>query len=162
MVFRGLPDRKSDKRWYEYKTHMIRNFQQPDIDQVISIWLEASIKAHDFVDSEFWNSKVKDMREIYIPSGETYVCEEEGIIKGFVSLYNDTIAAIFVSPDSQGTGIGMQLMRKAKDVRDNLNLTVYKENTKSIEFYRKCGFKIEQEQIDKHTGHPELVMKFNS
>jgi len=29
---------------------MIRKFQQSDIDQVISIWLEASIKAHDFVD----------------------------------------------------------------------------------------------------------------
>ncbi len=60
---------------------MIRKFQQSDIDQVISIWLEASIKAHDFVNSEFWKSKVKDMREIYIPSGETYVYEKEGIIK---------------------------------------------------------------------------------
>jgi len=141
---------------------MIRKFQQSYIDQVISIWLEASIKAHDFVDNEFWKSKVKDMREIYIPSGETYVYEEGDIIKGFVSLYNDTLAALFVSPDSQGTGIGMQLMRKAKDVRNNLSLTVYKENIKSIEFYQKCGFKIEQEQIDKHTGHPELVMKLRS
>lgn len=141
---------------------MIRNFQQSDIDQVISIWLEASIKAHDFVDSEFWKSKVEDMRDIYIPSGETYVYEEGGLIRGFISLYNDTVAAIFVSPDSQGTGIGMQLMRKAKDVRNSLNLTVYKENTKSIEFYKKCGFRIEKEHIDTHTGHPELLMKFNS
>jgi putative acetyltransferase len=141
---------------------MIREFQQSDIDQVISIWLEASIKAHDFVNSDFWKSKVKEMRELYIPSGETYVYEEERIIKGFISLYKDTLAAIFVSPDSQGTGIGRQLMKKAKDVRDSLNLTVYKENPKSIEFYKKCGFKIEQEQIDKHTGHPELVMKFTS
>ena len=141
---------------------MIRKFQQSDIDQVISIWLEASIKAHDFVNSEFWKSKVKDMMEIYIPSGETYVYEKEGIIKGFISLYKDTLAAIFVSPDCQGTGIGKQLMRKAKEVRDNVNLTVYKENQKSIEFYKKCGFKIELEQIDKHTGHPELLMKFDS
>ncbi len=141
---------------------MIRKFQQSDIEQVISIWLEASIKAHDFVDSEFWKSKVKDMRGIHIPSGETYVYEERDIIKGFVSLYNDTLAALFVSPDFQGAGIGMQLMGKAKDVRDNLSLTVYKENIKSIEFYQKCGFKIEREQIDKHTGHPELVMTLQS
>ncbi len=141
---------------------MIREFQQVDIDQVITIWLEASIKAHDFVDSKFWESKVNDMRDIYIPSGETYVYEEERIIKGFVSLYNDSIAAIFVSPNFQGAGIGKQLIRKAKDVREELNLTVYKENYSSVEFYKKCGFKIEQEQIDKHTGHPEVVMKFNS
>ncbi len=46
---------------------MIRKFIESDMNQVINIWLEASIKAHDFVDGEFWESKVKDMREIYIP-----------------------------------------------------------------------------------------------
>ncbi len=139
---------------------MIRKFQQSDIDQVINIWLDASVKAHDFVEKEFWESRVKDMREIYIPSAETYIYEEEYIIKGFVSLYNDTIAAIFVSPAFQGEGIGGKLMKKVKDIRDNLSLTVYKKNIKSIEFYHKCGFKIAREQIDEHTGHPELVMKF--
>ena len=147
---------------YEHRPNMIRKFQQSDLDQVIKIWLEASIIAHDFVDSEFWESKVKDMREIYIPSAENYVYEKEGVIKGFISLYNDILAAIFVSLSSQGTGIGKQLMDKAKDVRVHLNLTVYKENKRSIEFYKKCGFKIEREQIDQHTGHPELVMTFSS
>ena len=141
---------------------MIRRLQQSDIDTIISIWLEASIQAHDFINSEFWKSKVKDMREIYLPAGETYIYEQEGLIKGFISLSNDTVAAIFVSPDSQGEGIGTQLMRKAKDIRDNLNLTVYKDNLKSIEFYKKSGFKIQQEQIDRHTGHPELVMEYTS
>ena len=141
---------------------MIRNFQESDIDQVVNIWLEASIKAHDFVKSEFWKSKVKDMREIYIPSGETYVYDEEGMIKGFVSLFEDTLAAIFVSPNYQGTGIGKRLMTKSKEVRESLSLTVYKENRKSVEFYKKCGFKIKREQIDAHTGHPELLMVFPS
>ncbi|MGD9157736.1 MAG: N-acetyltransferase [Desulfobacteraceae bacterium] len=141
---------------------MIRKFKLSDMDRVISIWLEASIKAHDFVDSEFWKSKVKDMREIYIPSAETYVYENEEAIMGFVSLYNDTLAAIFVSPISQRTGIGKQLMAKAKNVRNHLNLTVYKENHGSIEFYKSSGFKIEKEQIDVHTGNPELVMTFSS
>ena len=31
-----------------------------------------------------------------------------------------------------------------------------------IEFYLKRGFVIEKEQIDEHTGHPELVMTFNA
>ncbi len=146
----------------EQKKHMIRNYQHPDIDQVIKIWLEASIKAHDFVKSGFWESKVKDMREIYIPSGETYVYEEEGIIKGFVSLYKDTLAAIFVFPTYQGTGIGKKLIKKAKEVRDKLNLSVYKQNHRSIEFYKRYGFIVEKEQIDEHTGHPEVVMTFNS
>ncbi len=45
---------------------MIRNFEQSDLNQVINIWLEASMKAHDFISSDFWKSKVKDMRNIYV------------------------------------------------------------------------------------------------
>lgn len=142
--------------------HMIRKFKLSDMDQVISIWLEASIEAHDFVGSDFWESRVKDMKEIYLPAAENYVYENEKTIMGFISLFNDTLSAIFVSPGFQGIGIGQQLMAKAKSVRKHLNLTVYKENQRGIKFYNQCGFKAEQEQIDEHTGHPEIVMAFSS
>ncbi|WP_430734852.1 GNAT family N-acetyltransferase [Halodesulfovibrio aestuarii] len=142
------------------ETKMIRNFQQSDMEQVITIWLEASIQAHDFVAREFWESKSIDMRETYIPSSETYVYEEDGIIKGFIALYNNTVAALFISPSHQRHGIGSQLIAKSKEIRSKLELTVYKENHNSTTFYKKCGFKIMHEQIDTHTGYPELFMVF--
>ncbi len=141
---------------------MIRAYQKPDIDQILSIWLEASIKAHNFIEKGFWESKVIDMREIYLPGSEIFVFEEDGMIKGFVALCGETLAAIFVSPKEQGKGIGKQLVDKSKEVSKNLNLTVYKENRDSIEFYKKCGFKMIKEQIDIHTGHVEILMAFNS
>ena len=141
---------------------MIRACQQTDIDQVVSIWLDASIKAHNFIEKEFWESKVIDMREIYLPGSEIFVFEEDGMIKGFVALCGETLAAIFVSPNEQGKGIGKQLVDKSKEVSKNLNLTVYKENRDSIEFYKKCGFKVIKEQTDVHTGHVEILMAFNS
>ena len=110
---------------------MIREFNQSDIDQIISIWLEASIKAHNFIDSEFWKSKINDMKEIYLPYAETYVFEEGNELKGFVSLLDDTLAALFVSPQYQGEGIGSQLISKSKSIRQKLTLTVYKENKRS-------------------------------
>ena len=141
---------------------MIRAYKSSDITKILEIWLEASIEAHDFIDSKFWKSKVDEMRDVYIPSAETYVYEEKGIVKGFVSLSNNILAAIFVSPKDQGKGIGMQLMQKVKDIRNNLSLTVYKENKRSINFYIKCGFSVVQEQTDSNTGHQEFVMTFNS
>ena len=141
---------------------MIRAYRQADIDQVLGIWLDASIKAHHFIEKEFWESKVIDMGEIYLPASEIFVFEEDEIIKGFVALCGDTLAAIFVSPDEQGKGIGKQLIDKSKEVRRNLELTVYKENRDSIKFYEKCGFKMITEQIDAHTGHVEILMVFNS
>ncbi|BCS97561.1 acetyltransferase [Desulfoluna limicola] len=140
---------------------MIRSFDPADMDRVLEIWLEASIKAHDFVAGEFWESKVPEMQEVYLPASETYVVEDEGAIKGFVSLYEDSLAAIFVSPGAQGEGLGRQLMAKAKEVRQSLTLTVYKENKNSTGFYERCGFKIVEEKTDDHTGHAELVMTFN-
>lgn len=140
---------------------MIRKLQQSDIDPVVRIWLEASTQAHDFVGSEFWKSKVNDMRQRYLPSAETYVYEEEQI-KGFVCLCGETLAALFVLPKFQGMGIGRRLMEKAKECRKNLSLTVYTENTKGVAFYQKCGFEIEREQVDPQTGHPEWVMKYTT
>ncbi|MCH8533406.1 MAG: GNAT family N-acetyltransferase, partial [Saccharospirillum sp.] len=33
---------------------MIRYYRADDIDQILEIWLSASIKAHDFIESSFW------------------------------------------------------------------------------------------------------------
>ena len=139
---------------------MIRKFQQTDMDHILAIWLEASIQAHSFVAREFWESKIDDMREIYLPTSETYVYEDAGIIKGFIALYKNTIAALFVSPSHQSLGIGKQLIAKSKEIRSELTLTVYKANHNSTNFYKQRGFKIMHEQIDTHTDCPELFMIF--
>ena len=34
---------------------MIRIFQAGDLDAVMSIWLNANIEAHHFVDPEYWS-----------------------------------------------------------------------------------------------------------
>ena len=139
---------------------MIRAFKPSDMEPVLQIWLDASIQAHHFIPKQFWESRMNDMRNIYVPSGETYVYLEENNILGFMSLMENTLAALFVVPEQQGKGIGKQLMAKAKLLRQDLVLTVYKENQNSIEFYKKCGFVIVKEQIDVHTAHPELVMRY--
>lgn len=142
------------------ETLMIRRFQQSDMDRVLQIRLAASIQSHNFVPQALWESKVCDMRDIYLPASETYVYDAGGVVQGFVSLCGDTLAAIFVSFDAQGSGIFKQLMAYAKTIRTRLNLTVYKQNRKSVTFYAKCGFHIEK-QLDGQTGHSELVMTFN-
>lgn len=141
---------------------MIREFKEADMEQVLKIWLEASIKAHDFVKREFWESKLGDMRELYLPAAETYVYDENGEIKGFFSLVDETLAAIFVAPASQGCGIGKKLIAKAKELRSSLNLKVYCRNTRSINFYKNCGFEIVEEQTDGHTGKSEFLMTFKA
>lgn len=140
---------------------MIRDYRAADIDQVLAIWLSASVKAHDFIESAFWKSKIGQMRDIYIPASETLVYEADGEVVGFYSLYGNNLAAFFVTPSSQGKRVGSVLLDDAKGRRQSLRLTVYKENTPSIKFYEKHGFTLLSEQIDEHTGHAELVMEYH-
>ncbi|NNG01273.1 MAG: N-acetyltransferase [Desulfobacteraceae bacterium] len=141
---------------------MIRSPKKTDIESIIKIWLEASIKAHDFMPSDYWESKVNDMRDVYLPSSANYVYENSGEIYGFLSIYKCTLAALFVSPSRQGEGIGSELIGFIKGKYRELTLSVYKNNTASISFYKKHGFVRYKEQIDEHTGHPEIIMKLKS
>ena len=146
----------------EYPGIMIRNFEQSDMNEVLDIWLKASIQAHSFIESGFWESRMDDMRKTYLPAADTYVFLDDNTINGFISLRGDIIAAMFVSPNVQGKGIGQQLMDKAKSLRNKLILTVYRENPESIQFYKKCGFTIIKDRIDQHTGHIEILMEYGS
>lgn len=141
---------------------MIRQFFEEDMDRVLSIWLEASAIAHDFVERAFWESRLSDMKEVYIPASDTYVYERNGEIEGFASLYEHVLAALFVAPHAQGTGIGRALMAHIKSLRSPIGVDVYKANERTISFYKASGFKVISERVDEHTGQPELVMVFCS
>ncbi|MDO6687255.1 MULTISPECIES: N-acetyltransferase [unclassified Agarivorans] len=137
---------------------MIRPFQHQDTQQVLDIWLDASIKAHDFVKASFWRDQLDNMRDLYLPNAETYVYEQAGKVVGFYALSEKHIAAIFVDPASQGQGIGKQLIAHAKQQRSILTLAVYKQNVASYQFYLSQGFSVVGEQIEQHTGLLEYTM----
>ncbi len=137
---------------------MIRSAQHTDIDAMLSIWLSASIRAHDFVPADFWESQLDDMRTMYLPASQSVILEQDTKVIGFCSLYNESLAALFVAPQHQGKGIGSKLINYAKSQHTQLSLTVYKKNQASTDFYLKHGFIISAEQVDPRTHHEEWMM----
>jgi putative acetyltransferase len=138
----------------------IRLSTAADTDAILAIWLDASVTAHSFVDPEYWASKVEEMRDIYLPAAVTYVIVSSEGVAGFLSLAGDTVAALFVSPDMQGRGFGSSLLSHVKIQQTTLTLGVYKDNLQGVAFYQKHGFVVVAEQIETHTGHTELVMRW--
>lgn len=132
------------------------------MDVVLAIWLDASIKAHHFVEADVWRQNMSAMRDQYLPASENYVYQDgSGEVIGFFSLCDDSLAAIFVSPSKQGRGVGSALLRHAKSLRILLRLTVYAENKTSVTFYKNAGFKLLAEQVDVHTGQSEYLMQWD-
>lgn len=141
---------------------MIRLIKENDKDEVLKIWLDASILAHDFVPKTYWEEKVKDMRDKYLPQSITFVYEINKEIHGFISLVDNYIAAIFIAPNHQGNGLGTKLIDYAKTLHKELYLGVYSKNRKSISFYLKQNFEIIEEKIEPYTGELESVMVFKN
>lgn len=141
---------------------MIRKYEKKDLDTILTIWLDASIIAHDFIAQSYWEGKVGDMRNTYIPASDTfvYIDEQSGKVEGFISLVDNYIAAVFVEPSKQGKGIGKQLISCVKQLYDELSLGVYSENLNSVAFYEKQGFVVVEEKEEEDTKHFELVMTF--
>ena len=139
---------------------MIRKLNEADIDKVMDIWMKSTIKAHDFISKEYWQNNYNTVKEVYIPMSETFVYKDVQGIKGFISVINNEfIGALFVDIDFQGNGIGKQLIDYAVSKYGKLQLVVYKENKKSVEFYINRGFKIIEEQINDDSKHVEYIME---
>lgn len=146
----------------EIQVEMIRSIENKDIDKIMNIWLRSTIKAHDFIQKEYWEKNYNIVKDIYIPMAETFVFEDEECIKGFISIINNKfIGALFVDIDFQNSGIGKKLINHVTDRYKNLNSAVYKENKKSVDFYINRGFKITKEQINEDSGHNEYIMQKN-
>lgn len=136
----------------------VRECKTEDMNTVLSVWLTASIKAHDFISPDFWAGQVAAMRDGYLPSAQVYVYEREGQVVGFYALRQSTLSALFVAPDWQDKGIGRELLNHAKAGQAALTLTVFKANEAAIGFYMSQGFKVASEQINSATSQPEFVM----
>lgn len=138
---------------------VIRKATATDFDELIEIWYESSVLAHDFIPEDYWQKNKELMKTKYLPNSEIFLAIVENEISGFVALVDDYLAAIFVSPQLQGKGIGSLLLEQAKKHRNKLLLNVYKKNVKSVEFYKSKGFSIISESIDEATGEEEFLME---
>jgi putative acetyltransferase len=99
---------------------------------------------------------------IYLPNTETWVAEADSDVVGFISLIKNEVAAIFVDPEFQGQGIGLALMNKAKELRGDLEVEVFKENPIGRKFYSSCGFNLLSESVHEETGNALLRLKHSS
>ena len=139
---------------------MIRKFEKNDIDAVMQIWKNENIKAHKFIPKEYWDSNYNYVKNI-LPNAEIYVYIIKEKIVGFLGVDKNYIEGIFIEENNQSKGVGTSLLNTVKENRSNLKLNVYKKNTNAISFYKKNGFVITSENIDKNTGEKEYTMTWN-
>lgn len=138
---------------------MIRMFDARDLDQVMELWLNGNIEAHDFIPRNYWESNAPMVREQLLQA-EIYVYETDGKILGFVGLQGDYLAGIFMDRHARSMGIGGQLIHYVQKIRRTLTLNVYRKNQRAMEFYLREGFSVLSEDIDEATGETDIVLSW--
>ncbi len=138
---------------------MIREYQPADLDDLLGVWEAASAVAHDFLDAKFLQQERHNIPNLYLPNAETWIWEVGGSVVGFIALIGNEVGAIFVDPSYHGTGIGRALMDKARTLREELEVEVFKKNAMGRAFYDRYGFELMQETVHEATGLTVMRLK---
>ncbi len=141
--------------------NIIRQYQDKDLNDVLSSWESASKIAHPFLNEEFLEKERYNIPNVYIPNADTWVIEQEGQVFGFMALIGNEVGALFIQPKFQGKGAGKALMDKAQELCGDLEVEVFKENTIGQKFYFRYGFELLKEKIHEATGNEVLRLKFS-
>ncbi|MFY9994365.1 MAG: N-acetyltransferase [Leclercia sp.] len=142
---------------------MIRKWLNDDLEPLLELWLESTTFAHPFIDAQYWQESEAIVRDVYLPSAETWVWEEAGQLRGFISVMHSTfIGALFVDPAFAGQGIGHALINHVQQRYPSLSLEVYQKNSRAVNFYHAQGFRIEDSAWQEETHHPTWLMSWQA
>lgn len=142
---------------------MIRKWQNDNTAPLLSLWLESTTEAHPFIEASYWKESEALVRDAYLPSAQTWVWEESGEVRGFISvMQSQFIGALFVATAHIGKGIGHALIASVQQRYPYLSLEVYQKNSRAVNFYHAQGFRIEDSAWQEETQHPTWIMSWQA
>lgn len=130
-----------------------------DLSGVMSTWENANEFAHPFLTKDFVDKVRSDIPSIYLPNAETWVAECSGEVVGFISLLGSEIGAVFVQPSHHRNGIGFALIKRAQELRGDVEVEVFDLNRVGRDFYSKCGFTFISGHIHEESGQKVLRLR---
>ncbi len=139
---------------------MIRPYAPNDLEPVLAIWHRASVTAHPFLSEQFLADERSQIAERWLPVAETFVCEIDGRVAGFLSLVGNEVGGLFVDPHAQRRGIGRALMDVAAAARPLLELDVFEANSGARSFYDAYGFVFVNRHLNEDVGQFEIRLRF--
>ena len=138
---------------------VIRAYAPADRDAVLAVW-DASVRlAHPFWGPEELAGERVAVRDVFLPSAETWVAERDGVVVGFISLLGDEVGGLFVAPTAHRQGIARALMDHARASRRSLELDVFEDNTLGRVFYDGYGMRVVATRMDQGRGRRVLRMR---
>jgi ribosomal protein S18 acetylase RimI-like enzyme len=120
----------------------IRQASAGDADAVADVWLTSFKATYAFPPAHPDEDVRRWIREEIVPREETFVAiDEGGAVVGFMSLREDDLDHLYISPDWIDRGVGSRFVELAKERRPGgLGLYTFQINARARAFYERRGF----------------------
>ena len=140
MCNRIVCPRKCDA--VEIDNLVVRRAVKSDAAAIAEVWLRSFTTALPSVRRAHSDDQVRSwVREIVVPSQETWVATVEDVVVGMMVLADDDLDQLYLDPGWQGQGIGSRLVHLAKQRRPTgLALWTFQVNASARLFYERHGF----------------------
>lgn len=114
---------------------MIRNIESGERSVLIRIWESPVSNTHHFIKEEdFLYHKTR--LPLYFQQVTLYGFEQEGVLMGFMGVYETTLEMLFVDNQYQGKGIGKELLTYAIQRLGINKVDVNEQNIQAVGFYQ--------------------------
>ena len=130
-----------------------------DLKDVMEIWMEGNLEAHDFIPEEFWKDNYGYVSRL-IPKSEVYVYEIDGKVVGFIGIEDFYVQGFFVQREYRGQGMGTRLLRFVEKLYDHFSLQVFEKNYGAVLYYEKQGLQKGEESVHEDLGEVEITYRF--
>ena len=136
----------------------IRRYESKDQEAIIAIWEGSSRIATPFLSDDFMAKTRQQIRDVWLPTAETWVFDGDDGLAGFITLIGNEIGGIFVDPKTQGQGVGRSLMDWASLHHEPLLVEVFEANRIGRQFYERYGFRETNRYHHKPTDQDMIRM----
>ncbi len=101
-------------------------------------------------------------RERLFVANEIWLAEDADGPAGYMAFRPDFIEHLFVRPQSQGSGLGVRFLEKAKADAFELSLWTFQQNLRARRFYEKHGFVVvrETDGADNEEKLPDVLYRW--
>ena len=139
----------------------LRQYQDSDLEQLLSAWDNATKVGHPFLKADFIAQERKNIPAIYLPNADTWVVETDNKVVGFIAIHGNEVGALFLQPEFHGRKLGKLMMDKAQQLHGDLEVEVFEKNSTGRAFYQQYGFTLIERKRHADTGEILLRLKFS-
>ena len=95
-------------------------------------------------------------------ANEVWLAEDDGAPVGYIAFRPDFVEHLFILPEAQNTGIGFQLLEKARETSAEISLWTFQQNLRARRFYERHGFTVvtETDGADNEEKLPDVLYRW--